>query len=241
MKRLAHCLILGAISSAAWAGTTETTFVGFKAYEVFSLKAENGSEIKIGEGKVSPREKTPIAKDDWQALGKALGVKGDLKYCKPKPIEDMSIEEMMKYFDYTRPITSLQIKLVGDSNATLTQEERRVLTTIPYCKEWADKITFFGNALGLTSEPLPFPSDKLNLDQDGFEGTMITSIGFANEGHGWLIVNNRLSSGQTAVAHLGVKYRDYQSLLSSANKEIEFKYTKQPVALRFRSINGTAT
>jgi hypothetical protein len=131
------------------------------------------------------------------------------------------------------------VKSSRDSNATLTQEERRVLTSIPYCKEWADKITFFGNALGLTSEPLPFPSNKQNLDQDGFEGTLLTGIGFANEGHGWLIVNNRLSTGQTAVAHLGVKYRDYQSLLSSANKEIEFKYTKQPVALRFKSIRGT--
>ena len=124
MKRLAHCLILGAISSSALAGTTETTFVGFKAYEVFSLKAENGSEIKIGEGKVSPREKTPIAKDDWQALGKALGAKGEQKYCKTNPMEEMSFEEMMKYLDYTRPITSLQIKLLADNNASLTHSGR---------------------------------------------------------------------------------------------------------------------
>ncbi|MEI8027533.1 MAG: hypothetical protein WCI18_14395 [Pseudomonadota bacterium] len=47
MKRLAHLFLCLGASSSAWAGSSETTFVGFKAFEVFSLKAENGSEIKI--------------------------------------------------------------------------------------------------------------------------------------------------------------------------------------------------
>jgi hypothetical protein len=55
MIRIAKWLMMISASTSAWANKTETTFVGFQAYEVFSLKAENGSEIKIGEGQLTAR------------------------------------------------------------------------------------------------------------------------------------------------------------------------------------------
>jgi hypothetical protein len=227
MIRIAKWLMMISASTSAWANKTETTFVGFQAYEVFSLKAENGSEIKIGEGQLTPRP-TPVAKGDWQAIGKSLGMKGDLKYCKWSG--SMSSEEILQYVIFTGKIETL-IDRVNREGSILSPEDKRLVISIPVCKEFAELISELGEALGLTSDSLLSAEP---LEEDAFSGTMVSGISFANEGHGWLIVNNRLSTGQTAIAHLGVKYRDFLTLLSSRQKDIEFKYTKQPVALRFK-------
>jgi hypothetical protein len=229
MKRIAKWLMIVSASSSAWGKTSETTVLGFKAFEVFSLKAENGSEIKIGEGQLTPRP-TPIPKGDWQAMAKALGMKGDRKHCKPS--ESMT---PMERFDKTA--LRLDIQLLADrvsrQDPTRSPKDKTLITSIPNCKEFADVISYLGDALGLTSDTLTF-GEPFEMDKETLSGTMVSGISFANEGHGWLIVNNRLSTGQTAIAHLGVKYRDFESLLLNSEQDIEFKYTKQPVALRFK-------
>jgi hypothetical protein len=229
MKRIAKCLLVVSASTSAWGKTTETTVLGFKAFEVFSLKAENGSEIRIGEGQITPRP-TPIPKGDWQAMAKALGMKGDRKHCKPS-------ESMTPMERFEKAALRLDIQLLADrvsrQDSTLSAKDKSLITSAPNCKEFADVISNLGEALGLTSDTLTF-GEPLESDQDALSGTMINGISFANEGHGWLIVNNRLSTGQTAIAHLGVKYRDFESLLWKGEQDIAFKYTKQPVALRFK-------
>ncbi len=229
MKSLTKWVLFFGTSTSAWAGSSQTAFVSFKAYEVFSLKAENGSEIKIGEGQLSPRP-TPIPENDWQTIGKTLGMKGNLKLC--RPTQDLTFDELMAKTSIILKVGRLTRRLESDGTMELTAEEKQTVSSIPICKEFAAYIIDLGKALGLTSDS--FSGEAAHHEEPAFSGMMINGISFANEGHGWLTVNSRLTTGQTAISHLGVKYRDYENLLSQSQYDVQLKYTKQPVALRFK-------
>jgi len=222
-------LVLGA-STSAWAGKSETRFSDFKAYEVFPLKAENGSEIKIGEGQLSPRP-TPIDVNDWLTIGKKLGMIGNQKLC--RPMEDLTTDELLAKISLITNLSALARRINRDGVTELSIEEKQVVASTPNCKEFSTYISDLGKALGLTSESF-FADPSTDLEPELFSATMISGLSFANEGHGWLTVTSRLSTGQTAVSHLGVKYRDFESLLSQSQYDVAFKYTKQPVALCFK-------
>ena len=229
MKSLTKWVLFLGASSTAWAGSSQTAFVGFKAYEVFSLKAENGSEIKIGEGQLSSRP-TPIAENDWLSIEKKLGMKGNLKLCRAS--QDLTLDEFMAKTSIMTELSQLTSRLEREGVLELTSEERLTVASTPNCKEFSNFILDLGKALGLTSDSL-LGDTALSAPQ-ALSGTMVNGIEFANEGHGWLTVNSRLTTGQTAISHLGVKYRDYENLLSQDQYDIQFQYTKQPIALRFK-------
>ncbi|MEI8027532.1 MAG: hypothetical protein WCI18_14390 [Pseudomonadota bacterium] len=179
---------------------------------------------------MTPRP-TPIYENDWLSLGKKLGMKGNQKLCRPE--NELTFDELIARLSLKIDLSRLVSRIDTDGNTELTVEEKQVVSSTPICTEFADYIKLLGKALGLTSDSF-LGDTSTDLDPEAFSGTMINGISFANEGHGWLIVNNRLTSGQTAISHLGVKYRDFDRLLSERQYDVEFKYTKQPAALRFK-------
>jgi hypothetical protein len=216
------------LSVSAFAGPFVTTTLGFKAYEVFSLKAENGSEIKIGEGKISPRP-VLIDANDWKSIGKALGVQGNLKFCDR---DKLSIEDFLKSIEIKTDASSIARRLENEYGTGIKPEEQGKIKSIPSCLAFSEVIIDLGKALNLTTSGVSLVD--IHSNQDNFtDPTMISQIGFADEGHGWLTARNRLTTGQNAVFHLAVKTKDFVGLLAKAQHDVTLQYTKQPVALRF--------
>lgn len=217
-----------AVSLPSFAGPFVTTTLGFKAYEVFNLKAENGSEIKIGEGKLSPRP-VPIDVKNWQAIGKAIGLQGNLKFCDRSRL---STDEILESFMIQGEVRKITLRLKDEYGSPLSSAERTSVIKLPNCQLYAETIIELGKALNLTTDQFALADGK--VEHDNFlDGTMISQLSFADEGHGWLTVKNRLTTGQNAIFHLAVKTKQFTGLLGSKQHDVTLQYTKQPVALRF--------
>jgi hypothetical protein len=228
LKKLIIGSSFATVSLSSFAGPFVTTTLGFKAYEVFKLKAENGSEIKIGEGKLSPRP-VPIDVKNWQAIGKAIGLQGNLKLCDRGRL---STDELLESMRIESEVTRITLRLKEEYGSPLSPAERASVIKLPNCQLYANTIVELGKVLNLTTDRLALADG--NVEQDNFlDGTMISQLSFADEGHGWLTVKNRLTTGQNAIFHLAVKTKQFTGLIGARQHDVSLQYTKQPVALRF--------
>lgn len=216
LRKAAIAISAAAITSSAYA--LETRFVSFKAYEEFPIKTVDNETVILGKGNLSPRPKLRPT-TDWRQIGISFGMKENARFCSSQVFDDM----ITRMGNKTK-VATISLNIRGSHRHSLNAQEAKTLAAIPLCQDLDSELKELVGLVPYYEEARPTTPPTSGAD-------MIVNTVLSDEGHGWLVVNNRLTHGEQAIIHTGTKINNGDFLYSSV-KDIESRITKQPFALR---------
>jgi len=196
----------------------ETKFISFKAFEEIPIVTVNKQTLILGKGQLSPRPK-PRPASDWQLIGQSFGMKTNVAFCTSQETDDL-----LQRFTNISTLGSLLLDLRIQSRHSLNLEESKKLRAIPMCEYLDSFLKDLVELVPYYDDPKPGPATSPDSE-------LIVNAVISDEGHGWLVLNNRLTHREQAIIHTGTKIREGEFLFSRV-KDITSKITQQPFALR---------
>jgi hypothetical protein len=224
-RPLLLCLLTAATLHAnnAFADLGTTRFVSFKAYEEFEIKTTDGKAVVLGKGQLSPRP-LPRPTADWRQIGRSFGLKENPSLCDSQQIDDILIRTK----NSARLITIVS-RIEREFRDELLPEEAKELAAMPLCIE----ISAFLPAL---ARLIPnYPTSSGGSIGNG-SGLMVVNTTLSDEGHGWVVLNARLTDGKQAIIHTGHKVKNatnhFEGLIAKGEADITAKISQQPFAVK---------
>jgi hypothetical protein len=216
LNRFGFLAVLASMASSSFAA--ETRFVSFKAYEEFSIVTTDHQTITLGKGQLSPRPRARPT-NDWRLIGKSFGMKDNSRFCSSQVFDDM-----LKRYSDAGDLLELGLTLRSEDRHQLKGEEAKKVAAMPLCAELEAGLIELVRLVPYFEDPTA-PTPPANGSD------MIVNTVLSDEGHGWLVINNRLTDGQQAIIHTGTKVKEGR-FVSASDLSISSSTTKQPFAIR---------
>ena len=217
VRGITVALLSGIIAPLCFAETTSIR--SFKVYEEFPIVTVDKKTVVLGKGQVSARPQ-PRPTTDWRAYGKIFGMKANEQFCSSQEYDDM-----VKRFSQESFIGELYTRLKAEFRSELTDAEEKSLAALALCPSHAEALLRLAQVVPNFDEPKP------NTTTKPADSNMIVNALYSDEGHGWLVVNSRLTGGQQAIIHTGNKIGT-GFVTGSEDVLVTSQITKQPFALR---------
>lgn len=211
-------------TNSAYANLDNTRFVSFKAYEEIEIKTTDGKSVVLGKGNLTQRPQLRPT-GDWRQIGRSFGLKENPALCGSQQIDDI-----LSRIDSARKLISIVGRIERESRDELLPEEAKALAAMPLCDTMSEMLS------ALVKLVPNYPDRSPATGGSGGSGLMIVNSTLSNEGHGWVVVNTRLSDGKQAIIHTGHKVKGAfhysDGLITKGEAAITAKITQQPFAVR---------
>jgi hypothetical protein len=181
----------------------------------------DGQKVILGKDQLTQRpQRRPNG--DWRVIGKSFAMKENLAFCKSNNTTDL-----LKRMEYRSDLLLLAGLLDRERRDELTAQESKQLASIPLCEEFADDLRSLAEAVPYLSVPPANNSGR---------GLMISNTVISDEGHGWLVINNRLSNGDQAIIHTGHKMKEalniFDGFIAKKEATVSADTAQQPFILK---------
>ncbi len=219
-----RCMPFISVTALIGCGDDQVTTLlkSFSSSSPFQVNMDKGGGVQIGKDAPAPAPKKSAG-----SFADQLGLKGDLALCAPESM--LSVDQRAKAADLRRRLDDIVSRLQSGGH-TLFAGEKNTLKETPNCASFEDEIQKIGEIVfpkTVAEPPVVIPGSTIS----------IAAVDFNDEGHGWLVLRAKLTNGNTATFHLGVKTENARALLSSNDYVVGTELTKQSVGLRFHLVN----
>lgn len=149
----------------------------------------------------------------------------------PALCSSQQIDDMLIRMESTTKIISIMSQIERESRDELLPEEAKTLAAMPLCNEISSLLP------SLVKLVPNYPDSSAgSIGGGNAGGMMIVNSTLSDEGHGWAVLNSRLTDGKQAIIHTGHKVKEatniFNGLIAKSSADITAKISQQPFAVK---------